>query len=37
MAANVAIAATMVMGMIVHTVIGTAMNSRNPVTLFAVV
>ncbi len=37
MAANVAIAATMAIGMIDHTVIGTAMKSRNPVALFAVV
>ncbi len=36
-AANVAIAATMVMGMIDQNVMGTAMNSRNPVALFAVV
>jgi hypothetical protein len=37
MAANVAIAATMVMGMIDHAVIGTTMKSRNPAHLFAVV
>ena len=37
MAANVAIAATMVMGTIDKNVIGTAMKSRNPVALFAVV
>ena len=36
-AANVAIAATIVIGMIDHTVIGTAMKSRNPVALFAMV
>ena len=35
MAANVAIAATMVMGMTVQNVMGTAMKSRNPVALFA--
>ena len=35
MAANVAIAATIVIGMIDHTVMGAAMNSRNPVALFA--
>jgi hypothetical protein len=37
MAANVAIAATMVMGMTDTNVIGTAMKSRNPVALFAAV
>jgi len=35
MAAYVATEATMVMGMIDHTVMGTAMNSRNPAHLFA--
>ena len=35
MAANVAIAATMAMGMIDHNIMGTAMKSRNPVVLFA--
>ena len=35
MAAYVATEATMVMGMIDHNVMGTVMNSRNPVTLFA--
>ena len=37
MAENVAIAATMVMGIIVKNAMGTAMKSRNPVTLLAVV
>ena len=37
MAANVAIAATVAMGMIDHTVMGTAMNTKKPVILFAVV
>ena len=37
MAANVATAATMAIGTIDLNVMGTAMNSRNPVTLFAVV
>ena len=37
MAANVAIAATIVMGMTVQNVIGTAMKSRKPAHLFAVV
>ena len=37
MAANVAIAATMAMGMTVKNVMGTAMKSWNPVALFAVV
>ena len=36
-AANVATEATMAMGMTVKNVMGTAMNSRNPVALFAVV
>jgi hypothetical protein len=35
MAANVAIAATMAMGITVQNVIGTAMKSRKPVILFA--
>ena len=37
MAANVVIVATIAMGMTVQNVIGTAMNSRNPVILLAVV
>jgi hypothetical protein len=37
MAANVATVAAIEMGMIDHTVIGTAMKSRNPVALLAVV
>ena len=37
MAANVAIAATMAMGTIDQIIIGTAMKSRKPVILFAVV
>ncbi len=37
MAANVAIAATMAMGMIDQNVMGSAMNSKNPAHLFAVV
>ena len=37
MAANVATVAAIETGMIDHTVIGTAMKSRNPVALFAVV
>ena len=36
-AANVAIATTMAMGMTVQNVMGTAMKSRNPAHLFAVV
>ena len=36
-AANVATVVAIEMGMIVHTVIGTAMKSTNPVALFAVV
>jgi hypothetical protein len=35
MAANVATVAAIEMGMIDHIIIGTAMNSRNPVALFA--
>ena len=35
MAANVAIVATIAMGTTVQNVMGTAMKSRNPVTLFA--
>ena len=37
MAANVAIAATMAMGMIDRNVMGIAMKSKNPAHLFAVV